>query len=55
MADATKLAPNTCPQCAGFGYTKDTSPELRKDNKGLYTYRQGSGCAACHGTGRTNG
>lgn len=50
--DYIPLRHDTCDECHGMGYTEKTAPEIRKDREGRpYTYRLGSGCPECCGTG----
>jgi len=41
-----------CVSCRGFGQTKATRTEMRREKGKLVTTAQGSGCPECRGTGK---
>ena len=45
--------PNECPECEGFGTTRESRPVLEQDAAGhFHTVSRGHGCLRCGGTGR---
>lgn len=42
----------TCSTCKGRGYTRNTASTVVRSHGSLRTTERGSGCPACHGTGK---